>query len=86
MYVIADLVQAITEADETNNVHIQAVIMPLLPCPADFNGDGIVGPFDLATLLGNWGPNPGHPADLDGDGVVGPFDLAILLGNWGPCG
>ncbi len=24
-------------------------------CFADFNGDGVVGPFDLATLLGNWG-------------------------------
>ncbi len=54
-------------------------------CPADFDGDGNVGPFDLAFLLGFWGPNPGHPADLDGDGDVGPPDLAIVLGNWGPC-
>ncbi len=58
----------------------------VVPCPADLNGDGEVGPFDLAFLLGNWGPNPGHPADLDGSGDVGPFDLALLLGNWGPCG
>ncbi len=54
-------------------------------CPADFDGDGEVGPFDLAFVLGFWGPNPGHPADLDGDGEVGPFDLALLLGSWGPC-
>lgn len=54
-------------------------------CLADIDGDGGVGPFDLALLLGNWGPNPGHPADLDHDGAVGPFDLALLLGNWGPC-
>ena len=53
--------------------------------PWDFDGDGEVGPYDLAFLLGFWGPNPGHPADLDGDGEVGPADLAILLGNWGPC-
>ena len=54
-------------------------------CPADLNADGAVGPFDLALLLGNWGPCEGCPADLDGNGQVGPFDLALLLGNWGPC-
>ncbi len=68
---------------------------PLPECenPADFNGDGSVGPFDLAILLGAWGPcpkpcTPGPPvqtcvADLSGDCIVGPFDLATLLGNWG---
>lgn len=55
------------------------------PCDADLNGDGVVGPFDLAVLLGAWGPNEGDPADLDEDGVVGPMDLAILLGSWGSC-
>ncbi len=25
-------------------------------CPADLDGDGDVGPFDLAVLLGSWGP------------------------------
>ncbi len=64
-------------------------------CPADFDGDGVVGPFDLSTLLGEWGPcdapcEPGDPAttcaaDLSGDCAVGAFDLAILLGAWGPC-
>jgi plastocyanin len=54
-------------------------------CPADFDGDEEVGPFDLALLLGSWGPCPGCPADLDGDEEVGPFDLALLLGSWGPC-
>lgn len=54
-------------------------------CPADFDGDGIVGPADLAQLLGNWGPCAGCPADLDGDGDVGAADLAELLGSWGPC-
>ncbi len=55
-------------------------------CPADLNGDGTVGPVDLAMLLGAWGPNPEHPADFNGDGNVGPADLAQLLGSWGPCG
>ncbi len=52
----------------------------------DLNDDGEVGAFDLALLLGNWGPCADLddcPADLNGDGTVGPADLAILLGNWG---
>ena len=65
------------------------------PCPADLSGDGIVEAFDLALLLGAWGPCPGTctpgnplntcPADLSGDCVVEAFDLAMLLGSWGPC-
>ena len=54
-------------------------------CAEDMDGDGEIGPFDLAVVLGNWGFNPGHQADLDHDGTVGPFDLALLLGAWGPC-
>ncbi len=58
-------------------------------CPWDSDGDGNVGAFDLAVLLGNWGPlgvgNPARCLDADGDGEIGPFDLAHLLGNWGPC-
>ncbi len=64
-------------------------------CPADLSGDGIVEAFDLAMLLGAWGPCPepfkeGYPADtcpadLSGDCVVEAFDLALLLGAWGPC-
>lgn len=53
------------------------------PCPADLNGDGLVGAADLAILLGAWG-TPG-PGDLDGDSSVGPADLGILLGEWGAC-
>ena len=55
------------------------------PCPADFDDNGAVGPFDLAILLGNWGPNPDHPADLNDDDIIDAFDLALLLGHWGPC-
>ena len=54
--------------------------------PADFNGDGSVNAFDLAVLLGSWGPCPDEgpcPADLDGNGTVGAADLAMLLGSWG---
>jgi hypothetical protein len=51
--------------------------------PGDLDGDGAVGPQDLATLLGAWGSAQGGGADIDGDGVVGPQDLAALLANWG---
>ncbi len=66
-----------------------------LPCPGNLDEDAIVGPFDLAFLLGTWGQcpdpcTPGDPestcaADFNGDCVVGAFDLAFLLGAWGPC-
>ncbi len=54
-------------------------------CPADLDGDGAVGPADLAELLSTWGPCEGCPADIDGDGLVGETDLAELLAAWGPC-
>ena len=57
----------------------------LLLCPADFDDDGTVSAFDLAFLLGAWGPCEGCPMDFDADGAVGAFDLAQLLGHWGPC-
>ena len=55
-------------------------------CFADLDADGAVGPFDLALLLGSWGPCDDCadcPADLDDDCTVGVKDLLILLGNWG---
>ncbi len=61
-------------------------------CPlGDLDCDLLVGPSDLAILLGNWSLGAGQPgcggsvpcpADLDFDGVVGSADLAILLGAW----
>ncbi|MBL9149179.1 MAG: hypothetical protein JNM94_10850 [Phycisphaerae bacterium] len=55
-----------------------------VPCPADLDGDGNVGPGDLGVLLGAWGG--AGPADLSGDGIVGAEDLGLLLGAWGACG
>jgi hypothetical protein len=52
-------------------------------CPADLDGDGVVGASDLATLIGGWGGS--GAADLDADGVIGASDLAALIGAWGPC-
>ncbi len=55
---------------------------PLPPIPGDLDGDGHVGPTDLAILLGAWG-TADPAADFDGNGTVGAADLAILLGYWG---
>jgi hypothetical protein len=46
----------------------------------DLDDDGVVGPSDLAILLGQWGQ--AGSADLDQDGAVGPGDLARVLGAW----
>ena len=56
-------------------------------CPADLDDSDVVGPYDLAIVLGNWGPVPPNDpiADISNDSVVGSADLAIVLGNWGPC-
>lgn len=62
-----------------------ATIPGAASCTGDLDGDGEVGPSDLATLLGAWGKCGGCPSDLDGDGAVGPSDLAVLLGAWGAC-
>ncbi len=81
------------DGDLVTATYIDATISVLLnrghDCvenPGDLDGDGSVGPFDLAILLGNWGPCANCdncPADLDDDCNVGPADLAILLGHWG---
>jgi hypothetical protein len=53
-------------------------------CPADLDGDGVVGFDDLVLLLGAWGTDA-PSADLDGDGTVGITDLIQMLANWGLC-
>lgn len=59
---------------------------PCGSCPMDVNDDQNIGPLDLATLLGAWGPtDPDNCQDVNGDENIGPLDLATLLGAWGPC-
>jgi hypothetical protein len=56
----------------------------------DLDGNGSVGPQDLAMLLNLWGPIPtgvafdprAIDADLDGNGTVGAPDIATLLSSW----
>jgi hypothetical protein len=53
----------------------------------DADGDGIIGAFDLAALLGAWGTCPAAPqvcaSDMDDDGAVEARDLLRLLADWG---
>jgi len=56
-------------------------------CPMDIDGDGTIGPADLALFRAaylssvgddNWNP----AADIDGDGIVGPGDYSYLRKNY----
>ncbi len=57
------------------------------PCPADFDGNGIVDGGDLPIVLGSWGScgKGDCQADLNGDRIVDGADLSQLLGAWGSC-
>ena len=60
-------------------------------CPADIDGDAVVGANDLTELLARWGcivDPPGFDcarADLNEDGTVDGADLTVLLSSWGAC-
>jgi hypothetical protein len=66
---------------------LAGAVMAQTPCDADLDADGTVGGFDLALLLGEWGPYapclPAVPADLDASCAVNGLDLAMLLAAWG---
>lgn len=62
---------------------VRAYRTPAPACPADLDGDGVVGGADLAVLLAAWGT--AGPGDFDGSGSVDGADLAVLLGAWGAC-
>jgi hypothetical protein len=55
-----------------------------LPCPGDFNGDGLVNTTDMLIFLGSYGCSGlCGPTDMNGDGFVNSTDLLILLGLYG---
>ena len=57
---------------------------PSAPCPADLDGNGIVGVGDILELIDVWGASE-VPADIDGSGQVAVGDLLILVDAWGSC-
>lgn len=56
-------------------------------CPADIDGDGMVGFSDILEILSNWGECFCEPCltDLDCDGMTGFSDILFVLSNWGDC-
>ena len=86
---VCDIAYKTSQDCDINNIPDDCECIPYVSnCPYDLNCDGVVGPNDLALLLGSWGPCPYPcPADLagTGDGLVSANDLAVLLGHWGPC-
>ncbi|MHC4992647.1 MAG: right-handed parallel beta-helix repeat-containing protein, partial [Planctomycetota bacterium] len=58
--------------------------LPLPVCPADLDGDGVVGVDDQVILILAWGTSDPQ-ADINQDGVVGVDDLTLLILGWGPC-
>ena len=54
-------------------------------CPADVDGDSVVGFSDLLSVLQAWGACDGCDADVDADGAVGLSDLLQVLASWGDC-
>ena len=57
----------------------------LAPCPADVDGDAVVGFTDLLAVLIAWGCEDACAEDVDGDGTVGASDLFTVIGAWGVC-
>ncbi len=53
-----------------------------LVCPADLDGDNVVGITDFLMVLGSWG---GPDGDTNGDGTTDILDFLAVLGSWGYC-
>lgn len=53
------------------------------PCPADLDGDGLVGVDDVLAVLGFWGGGSG--GDANGDGSTDVDDMLAVIADWGPC-
>ena len=74
-------------AEGADNIELWIHGDPCGACPTDVDGSGATAAFDLAFLLGNWGPVTPESQCLDADDneVIEAFDLAVLLGAWGAC-
>ncbi len=57
-------------------------------CPADINGDGVVGMGDVLVVLTGWGacpPKGGCPGDISANGSVDFADVLAVIASWGAC-
>ena len=60
------------------------ILDPVVKCPEDLNGDGVVNGSDIGLFLVEW-QTTNSAADFDGDGFVGGSDLGLLLSAFGDC-
>jgi len=70
-------------------LYLLAAWPPDLPCPWDFNNDGVVDELDTDIVFEHWGDCPEPPEecpwDLSGDGIVDFQDVSIVQAHFGPC-
>ena len=81
-----DVVLAITQP--RNSGSSADLSCPPIGCPADFNGDGVTDPDDLADYIGAFFAVPPAPnSDFNNDGTTDPDDLADYIGAFfsSPC-
>jgi hypothetical protein len=71
------------DGNVADEFHVETTWGPC--CPADLDGDCIVGITDFQGLLALWGADPGGPPDFDDSGVVCVTDFLHLLAAWGTC-
>jgi hypothetical protein len=54
-------------------------------CPADFDGNGVVTPADIAAFVNNWNASiaaGNFGGDFDCNGIVAPADIALFVSTW----
>jgi hypothetical protein len=54
-------------------------------CPADVDGDGVVGVNDLLAAIGQWGSNGSAAGVAEPYDTVDVSDLLVILSMFGPC-
>jgi len=79
-------VRSFVHVPSVNASQVETTASGLLP--SDVDGDGVVGPKDLAIIAAAYDSHAGLPrwdsrADIDGDGAVGLRDLVTLAGDYG---
>jgi hypothetical protein len=63
------------------NDSAEDTINAMVPCPADFNGDGNIDTLDVLAFLNAWADRSAD-ADFNGDGAVDTLDILDFFNSW----